>query len=97
MGVIKGKTTNINNLIFLTMKLFDLIKQELVGKNVYTSGNVKFKVDAVFKHYDDLKNHFNTDENIKITALLLVGKDENGNAQEVVLANNRILDLFYFN
>ncbi len=77
------------------MKLFDLIKTELIGKYTYTSGNIKFKVEAVFQHYDELKNHFNTKEDIKLTALLLVGKDENGNKQEVVLANNRILDLFY--
>ena len=77
------------------MKLFDLMKNELIGKYTYTSGNIKFKVDAVFQHYDELKNHFNTKEDIKLTALLLVGKDENGNKQEVVLANNRILDLFY--
>lgn len=77
------------------MKLFDLIKNELIGKYTYTGGNIKFKVEAVFQHYDELKNHFNTNEDIKLTALLLVGKDENGNKQEVVLANNRILDLFY--
>ena len=71
------------------------MKNELIGKYTYTSGNIKFKVDAVFQHYDELKNHFNTKEDIKLTALLLVGKDENGNKQEVVLANNRILDLFY--
>ncbi len=77
------------------MKLFDLIKNELIGKYTYTGGNIKFKVEAVFQHYDELKNHFNTNEDIKLTALLLVGKDENGNKQEVVLANNKILDLFY--
>jgi len=77
------------------MKLFDLIKNELIGKYTYTGGNIKFKVEAVFQHYDELKNHFNSNEDIKLTALLLVGKDENGNKQEVVLANNKILDLFY--
>jgi hypothetical protein len=77
------------------MKLFDLIKTELIGKHTYTSGNIKFKVEAVFQHYDELKNHFNTKEDIKLTALLLVGKDDDGNKQEVVLANNRMLDLFY--
>lgn len=77
------------------MKLFDLIKNELIGKYTYTGGNIKFKVEAVFQHYDELKNHFNTNEDIKLTALLLVGKDENGNKQEVVLANNKIFDLFY--
>lgn len=77
------------------MKLFDLIKNELIGKYTYTGGNIKFKVEAVFQHYDELKNHFNTNEDIKLSALLLVGKDENGNKQEVVLANNKILDLFY--
>ena len=78
------------------MKLFDLIKTELIGKNTYTKGNIKFKIEGVFQHYDEIQNHFNTEEDIKLTALLLVGKDDNGNKQEVVLANNRILDLFYF-
>jgi len=78
------------------MKLFDLIKKELIGKTTYTKGNIKFKIEEVFQHYDEIQNHFNTKEDIKLTALMLVGKDDNGNRQEVVLANNRILDLFYF-
>ena len=78
------------------MKLFDLIKKELIGKNTYTKGNIKFQIEAVFQYYDEIQNHFNTNEDIKLTALKLVGKDADGNTQEVVLANNRILDLFYF-
>lgn len=78
------------------MKIFDLIKTELIGKNTYTTGNVKFRIEGVFQHYDKIQNHFNTKEDIKLTALMLVGKDDNGNKQEVILANNRILDLFYF-
>ena len=78
------------------MKLFDLIKKELIGKTTYTKENIKFKIEGVFQHYDEIQNHFNTKEDIKLTALMLVGKDDNGNKQEVVLANNRIFDLFYF-
>ena len=78
------------------MKLFDLIKTELIGKHTYTKGNIKFEIEAVFQHYDEIKNHFETKEDIKLTALVLVGKDNNGDKQEVVLANNRIIELFYF-
>jgi sarcosine oxidase delta subunit len=78
------------------MKIYDLIKNELIGKYTYTKGNIKFKIEEVFQHYEDIQKHFNTEEDIKLTALKLIGKDEDGLHQEVVLANNRILDLFYF-
>lgn len=78
------------------MKLFDLIKNELIGKTVYTKENIKFKVECVFQHYDEIQNHFDTKEDIKLTALLLVGKDENNNKREVILSNNRLIELVYF-
>jgi len=78
------------------MELFEILKNELIGKKVYTNGNIKFEVKAVFKHYDNLKNHFNTNEDIKIAALLLIGIDDKGDKQELILANSKILDLFYF-
>jgi hypothetical protein len=80
----------------MNKKLFDLLKAELVGKSVYTTGNIKFKITGVMKGYEEIQKHFSTDEKIQLSALILFGKDEKDNQQALVVSNNRLIELVYF-
>lgn len=83
------------------MRLFDKIKKELVGKYARSKGGIKFKIEGVIYGYqsinekvDDFWVHYLKTINFTymIGGILLFGKDENGNSQELLLNETNLLE-----
>lgn len=83
------------------MKLFDKIKKELVGKYARSKGGIKFKIESVIYGYqslnekvDDFWVRYLKEINFSymVGGILIFGKDEDGNSQELILNETNLLE-----
>lgn len=87
------------------MTVFDLLKNNLIGKTVYTKGNIPFVVEAVFHYQESLSNKVDKfaqkfmrlDEMpFSLNGIKLVGTDKNGELQELIATDSYLTNLFFF-
>lgn len=82
-------------------RLFDLIKRELVGKYAFTNNNIKFKIEGIIYGYKDIADNLSEywvrelkkiNFDYKIGGIALFGTDAEGKAQNVTIAEHKILE-----
>jgi hypothetical protein len=83
------------------MRLFDKIKKELIGKYAYSKGNIKFKIEGVMYSHQSISEKVDSwwAKQLRdicfsylIGGILIFGKDENGNNQELILNEIQLLE-----
>ena len=89
---------------FNDMKVFDLLKENLIGKTVFTKSNIEFKVECVIQYYEPLENkvskfianHMRLNEApFNLNGIKLVGVDKRGNQQELIATDLYLMELFF--